>query len=93
MAGLAAAGSASTHPGGGVEGGLVGLDVDGGEGGERGGREVLAGKAFGDQRDHFVGGNATLGADAGHQRFGMIEQLALAAFGQIADAHLDLAAE
>src|SRR2546430_13255997 len=56
--------------------GLVGLDVDGGHGAYRLGREAGARQPFRDERVDLVGGYAPAGADAEYQRRWPVHQVA-----------------
>jgi hypothetical protein len=79
--------------GGRMEGGFVGLDVDGGERGQRLRGELVVSQRLLDEGDDFFGIDAAFGADAGDERARMVEQLAIVAWGVLVDAHLHLAGE
>ena len=63
--------------GGGVQRHLVGLDVDGGDGGKDLRREVLALQRELDELDDFLGVGVALAADAGDEGLGMKDEAAI----------------
>jgi hypothetical protein len=75
-----------------VERRFIGLDVDGRESSERGGREIVGGQRVRDEVDYFGGRDTALGTDASDKGFRMIEQFAFTGGRSFAYADLDGAA-